>query len=358
MENFKRITESALADVVRLSVTEAQDCPLYLTKDEFEIEYNHLIVESGKPTCLALAADIKNVLSTAHSLQQLSFSCSGCKGTITVKGVVGADLFGSLNHEQRHLVEGLVETLGRFSLFKTLNERELRTVIPEMKAGDFDPGTIIVKQGDFGQFLYIIESGAVDILSGQNDGAVITTLKQGEIFGEMNLLSGTPCTATVRIKEPTRLLALDGRHFTKLVIRYPSLQMYLFRMLAHRLRETNQLLTLRDTKGMHGSLDDLCCAELLQALHTSQKSGMLELSLPRGKALIVLKNGEFTIIDYLQMQGKEALCEILKESDGSFSFSPVLPAEYAQCRPFGDFMHLLMEGFVMLDERLHENGLS
>jgi CRP/FNR family transcriptional regulator, cyclic AMP receptor protein len=171
----------------------------------------------------------------------------------------------------------------------------------------------------------------------------------------MNLLSGTPCTATVRVRDHARLLALDGGHFTRMVTRYPSLQLYLFRMLAHRLRETNMLMKGRASKGINGSLDDLHCAELLQALHTSQKSGSLELSLPQGKAQVVLVNGEIVDVDYLRMKGPDAFFTLLRENEGTFSFTPAVPPEYAKCRPIGDFMHLLMEGFVRLDESLRES---
>jgi hypothetical protein len=166
----------------------------------------------------------------------------------------------------------------------------------------------------------------------------------------MSLLSGACCSATIRAREPTKLLSLDGSLFTGLVVRYPALQDYLFHLLTHRLREANSLKEAHLKKGIKGSLDDLQLAELLQALHMSRKSGLLDVDTPRGKAVVALEDGEIVGIDYLDRRGVEGFFELLRESRGTFSFSPALPGASAGRPPIGDFMALLMQGFVRMDE--------
>jgi CRP-like cAMP-binding protein len=340
----------------RFSISAADRCPVYEVGDEFDLEDIRLVPSHGKPVCMVMAGDMVRSMTEGAAPSNLVITCTGCGGTATARGTPLSDLFGSLSHDQQRRVEVLVETLGRFSLFKTLNEEELRTVLPEMKAGDFEPGAIVVKQGEIGRYLYIVESGSVDVLAGEHDEVLLTTLGQGEIFGEMSLLSGTPVSATVRVRQESRLLAIDGHHFTRMVVRYPSLQIYLFRLLTHRLRETNSLKETQPARGIRGNLDDMQLAELLQALHTARRSGRLDLLLPGGQATVMIRTGNIVGIDYDKRQNAEGFFELLKQNDGTFVFSPDLPSEYAETPQIGDFMHLLMEGLVRIDEEGHRNS--
>ena len=341
---------------LNFSVTAVEACPCYCLKDAFEVADRCVTVKSGKPLCLTLAADMTNAVLQAEKApdamreEPLLFKCGGCGGSVSMIGAPVSDLYASLSDEQRRRVEALVETLGRFSLFKTLNAGELRTIVPEIKAGNFEKGAIIIRQGEFGRSLYIVESGSVDVLAGKNDEVLIATLGAGEIFGEMSLLSGACCSATIRVRENSRILALDGGLFTNMVIRYPSLQDYLFHLLTRRLRETNALKETQLGRGLKGSLDDLQLPELLQALHMSRKSGRLCLNTPRGEGTVMMKHGDMVDADYLQLRDADAFFELLRDDDGSFSFSPSLPPEISDRAPLGDFMELLMEGFVRLDE--------
>jgi CRP-like cAMP-binding protein len=87
----------------------------------------------------------------------------------------------------------------------------------------YGPGIDVVRQGDEGDKLYIINRGQVDILVA--DRLVerrINTLNQGDYFGEMALLAGEPRTATVRTTTLTELYSLDQRDFKLLLDREPE----------------------------------------------------------------------------------------------------------------------------------------
>jgi len=57
----------------------------------------------------------------------------------------------------------------------------------------YDKGEIICREGDPGDCMYVIQSGAVEI-SRQNgsQGVVVAMLEQGDFFGEMALLDQQP----------------------------------------------------------------------------------------------------------------------------------------------------------------------
>jgi CRP-like cAMP-binding protein len=71
-------------------------------------------------------------------------------------------------------------------------------------------GTEVVRQGDPGDRFYIVEYGSADVLV---DGFLVSRIGPGGSFGEKALLRDTGRTATVRSREPMRLLALSREAF-------------------------------------------------------------------------------------------------------------------------------------------------
>jgi NADH dehydrogenase len=85
----------------------------------------------------------------------------------------------------------------------------------------FEPGQEVFHEGDVGDRVYIILSGAAEVLRG--DGA-IATLVRGDYFGEMALLRMARRNATVRCTEAMDVLALPKREFGFLSANLPELR--------------------------------------------------------------------------------------------------------------------------------------
>lgn len=81
----------------------------------------------------------------------------------------------------------------------------------------FGAGDIIIRQGDPGDFAYIIESGRVEILLGQPDGRsqCVGTRGIDTMIGEMALVDDAPRTATVRALEDCTLLRISKTDFAR-----------------------------------------------------------------------------------------------------------------------------------------------
>ncbi len=71
-------------------------------------------------------------------------------------------------------------------------------------------GTDVVRQGDEGNFFYIVVSGQADVLV---NGYVVGAVSRGDSFGERALLRDVPRMATVRSLSPMHLLALSRENF-------------------------------------------------------------------------------------------------------------------------------------------------
>lgn len=116
-------------------------------------------------------------------------------------------------------------------------------------------GTRLFQYGDPGDKLYIILEGKVRIsreVSGMGEEA-LAVLGPGEVFGEMALLDESPRSAGALAHERCRLLVITKDAFDDLLFLHKDLAYEVLwscvRMLAARLRETNDKLTFLSTSG-------------------------------------------------------------------------------------------------------------
>lgn len=116
-------------------------------------------------------------------------------------------------------------------------------------------GTRIFQYGEPGDKLYIILEGKVRIsreVGGMGEEA-LAVLGTGEVFGEMALLDESPRSADTRAHERCRLLVITKDAFDDLLFLHKDLAYEVLwscvRMLASRLRETNDKLTFLSTSG-------------------------------------------------------------------------------------------------------------
>jgi NADH dehydrogenase len=101
----------------------------------------------------------------------------------------------------------------------------------------FEPGQIVFSQGDLGDRVYIVLSGAAEVVRSAEDGSApvrLATLAPGDWFGEMALLNETTRGATVRCLEAMDALSLPKRDFTVLAANLPDLRRSFERVMDER----------------------------------------------------------------------------------------------------------------------------
>jgi len=75
----------------------------------------------------------------------------------------------------------------------------------------FHSGKVIFKEGADGNCAYLIQAGAVDIIRDTEDGVIkLGRLKPGAIFGEIELIDGSPRMATAVAVEPTTVVIVKS----------------------------------------------------------------------------------------------------------------------------------------------------
>lgn len=103
--------------------------------------------------------------------------------------------------------------------FPGLPEEALIETTSHIQMLRFPAGARIVRQGDVPDRFYILTRGEAVVRMRKDDGPEVDvqTLKPGQYFGEIGLLSLVPRTASVDAKIPIEVLALDRETFQRVV---------------------------------------------------------------------------------------------------------------------------------------------
>jgi CRP-like cAMP-binding protein len=97
-------------------------------------------------------------------------------------------------------------------------------------------GQIVFREGDDGTEMYIIESGAIDIVRAARGSEPLATLGPGDFFGEMAILEDQPRFASAVARAPTKLLRIDRAAFPGVIAGNVEIAIRIMRKLAGRLR--------------------------------------------------------------------------------------------------------------------------
>src|SRR6186997_2687866 len=132
----------------------------------------------------------------------------------------------------------LVASLARIPFFSGLDEAALERVAAGTRTRRFRRGEVIFHAGDPGDALFIIVSGEVKIAVPSESGeeAILTTLREGDVFGELALLDGAPRSASAAALVATETVVLPRDRFRELVASEPVIRDALLVSLASELR--------------------------------------------------------------------------------------------------------------------------
>lgn len=135
------------------------------------------------------------------------------------------------------------ELLRRVPLFAEIEPSRLKLLAFMSERVGYDPGKLIVRQGEPADAAYLIIDGEAEVIAEAPSGPVIlATLGANEIVGEMGILCNMPRNATVRAKERLVALRISKEPFMRMVREFPNISVSIMQELAHRLEATNNQL--------------------------------------------------------------------------------------------------------------------
>jgi len=118
--------------------------------------------------------------------------------------------------QKRETYKGFLQQV---PILSTLTEMEIMTLADSLFEETFTNDTVICNQGDEGNFFYIIKDGAASCSQSDGNGnnRVVASLKTGNYFGEIALLTSKPRQATVRADGKLVVLSLDRATFIRVL---------------------------------------------------------------------------------------------------------------------------------------------
>ncbi|MCI0400362.1 MAG: cyclic nucleotide-binding domain-containing protein [Gammaproteobacteria bacterium] len=138
-------------------------------------------------------------------------------------------------------------------LFRGLTEIEIDTIPQWTEVIECEPGQFIFKEGQVGDFLYVLLEGRVEIFIVNDFGKVITleVLARGEYFGEQALLPDGPGlrNANARTDEDAKLIKIPKSAFVSILKRDPKLSKALCAVGESQAKE---IARLRNSRSMSG----------------------------------------------------------------------------------------------------------
>jgi ATP-binding cassette subfamily B protein len=139
------------------------------------------------------------------------------------------------------------ERLREIPLFKPLSLSALVRLADDFVTHYFTAGQVVLKQGDPGDDFYVVVRGSLDVVFSQPDGeeVALTTLEDGDLFGELALLEHVPRTATVRTRTECVLLSLAREHFERLLAQAPEVAAAIRDLATARARQPETLAAPR-----------------------------------------------------------------------------------------------------------------
>lgn len=127
--------------------------------------------------------------------------------------------------------------LEKVSLFRNANEIFIREIVQLLRPIVFLPGDYIIRQGEYGDCMYFLSSGDVEVLVGDRN---VAQLGAGSPFGETALIQGEKRTASVRAISYCDVYKLSKADFDALRGRYPEFDVQVKKVVEDRLKDTQE----------------------------------------------------------------------------------------------------------------------
>jgi CRP-like cAMP-binding protein len=187
---------------------------------------------------------------------------------------------------KRQEVGDRLSQLAKATLLRHLPAEHIEPLLERIQERPVAPGEVVIRYGEPGDALYIIAAGAFEVLD--ENANVLGALDDGQVFGEMALLSGGKRTATVQAKTAGKVLVIAKADFDSLCAADPFLDEQV-RRLSHDRAIANLRVSRVDptvwVKTARQSVDSVSRREEYQLMHEAKAGKGVGLAIVFGNIL-------------------------------------------------------------------------
>ena len=141
--------------------------------------------------------------------------------------------------------------------FSSLYDERLTCFVKIANYKCYDKDEIILEENDTkNQSLFLIANGQVKVFISGVDGteAILEILNRGEIFGEMSLIDGGPCCASVKAVQKSDLLAISREDFLNQLQKNSKLAISLLMEMSRRKTKLYKKLSKIELMSVYGKI--------------------------------------------------------------------------------------------------------
>ena len=144
----------------------------------------------------------------------------------------------------------VTDLLRTMDIFEALASEELETIAQLLRERRLAESEVLCRQGDPGDALFIVTGGRIRLSTTDPSGneKILTYFTDGQFFGEMSLLTGSPRSATASAETDSQVLVLDKHSFDQLLAGHAQIMREMLKVVSQRTLQTNQQL-LADEPG-------------------------------------------------------------------------------------------------------------
>ncbi len=137
--------------------------------------------------------------------------------------------------------------------FASLPDGDISVICSICRKTAFKTGEIIFREGDTGNYLFIVHEGSVEIWKNYStpEQGLLSVCGPGHLFGELALIDDSPRSATVIARQPCKLLSVTREDFERITRSNPiskSIMQFLAATIRRRTETFSQGIRIRDRK--------------------------------------------------------------------------------------------------------------
>lgn len=137
--------------------------------------------------------------------------------------------------ETKYRERALADQLATMPLFQSVGPEFMSEVRQQAELIRYDPGEVVVREGDPSDALYVVRLGFVKVTKQFADGEIpLAYLHQGDYFGEMGLLSGNARTASCTAVDHVEVVKIGADEVESILGRFPGVEAEMREMMARR----------------------------------------------------------------------------------------------------------------------------
>jgi CRP-like cAMP-binding protein len=223
-----------------------------------------------------------------------------------------------------------IEQLKNIPLFAFVEDEDLELIEEKLEQVTFPAETLIIKEGDPGDCLYLLKSGRVKVFARNEETdqeIILSYLESGDHFGEMALISGDPRSASILSVTDVDLWKLDKEIFDTLLMNNPKITVTLTHLLTQRLKEAN-ISRKKSEKEYeskfkpHGDLNDINVIQLIKYAEDNALTGKITFEKEKDTAVFIYKKGQLVKLEFADYDEDEGMDILLGWKKGSYRIEP------------------------------------